>query len=167
MPYESPNFIVYQDLLSLSVRPLFSSEMTADNASCDAFQGKFLQKLLSQLPDFSFEKNVCAGTRGILCTLASSFFLLRNYDFNTCSAPSSGDNVPGGDVVKLESPLCVLCHGKDSLFLSAHFELVFVNFCDDSTFPPRLFLCIPCVGNGVCCIMFVKMYRCSVEALCG
>ena len=38
----------------MSVRPIFSSEMTSENASGDASQGKSCRKRPSQIPDFFF-----------------------------------------------------------------------------------------------------------------
>ena len=40
-PYESPASVVYQDLLSLSVRHMFLSKMTSETTSSDASQGNF------------------------------------------------------------------------------------------------------------------------------
>ena len=57
IPHDSPASVVKQDLLSLSLRPIFSSVMTSESVSGDASQGKFWQKRPSQIPDFFFFLN--------------------------------------------------------------------------------------------------------------
>ena len=64
MPYESPTSVVKHDLLSLSVRPRFSSEMTSENASGDVSQGIFCRNRLSQIPDFFFLNERVRGVTG-------------------------------------------------------------------------------------------------------
>ena len=59
IPFESPASVVSQDLLNLSVRSIFSSRMTSENASGDASQGKIPVKTASLIPD-NFFFNVCA-----------------------------------------------------------------------------------------------------------
>ena len=70
IPYESLASVVLHDLLSLSVRPIFSSEMTSENVSGDACQEKFWQKRPSQIPDFFFFfGRTCARGHGGSCAL--------------------------------------------------------------------------------------------------
>ena len=54
IPYESPASVVWQDLLNLSVRPIFSPKMTSENATRDRSQGTFWRKSAKSNPKGHF-----------------------------------------------------------------------------------------------------------------